>query len=151
MNARVALVLSLIITAILAAGCLGREMGLQQGFTQYERGEYEKAAKTMTAAIKEIEQEEEPDLDCLCRAYLGRGKSYFALGRYDEAARDYTRALEVHPDSIRVPDLLQRRSRAYEAQGLIGPAVADMQEYLRLSPGDLDAQARLEKLKAQAR
>lgn len=73
-----------------------------------------------------------PAMDLLLR----RGRDAFERGSLDEAVEHLTALTDHAPDFARG---WHARARAYHAQGLYGPAVADLERALALNPQDYDA------------
>jgi tetratricopeptide (TPR) repeat protein len=69
-------------------------------------------------------------------AYHGAGLARAALGRYAEAAEDFTRALTTAPDSS---PLHASRGWAYLQSGAVSLALRDFQEAVRLDRDNADA------------
>jgi len=67
--------------------------------------------------------------------YNNRATSYYRLEMYDEAVRDYTKAIQVNPDEY--PLALQNRADAYEQLGEITPAMSDRNIMFQLLAGDV--------------
>ncbi len=65
--------------------------------------------------------------------YLERGNAYFRLGRLTEAASNYTRALELEPDNVRV---MNNRGVAFLRQKDYPNALADFTRATILQPND---------------
>lgn len=70
----------------------------------------------------------------LAIAYYNRGNIYGRdKGLYDEAIRDYNRALELRPDYQKV---YTNRGNAYKKKGLYDEAIRDYNRALELKPDD---------------
>jgi tetratricopeptide (TPR) repeat protein len=64
-------------------------------------------------------------------AWLNRGVTLVNQKRYDEAIEDFTRALQLRPDST---DVLSNRAFAYVQSGRIERALADLDRAVELDP-----------------
>jgi Flp pilus assembly protein TadD len=93
-----------------------------------EKGEYEKAVKDYTAAIR-------LKADFL-DAYLNRGTALRLQGKFDEAVKDFAEAVRLKPDDA---DAYQGRGIAWHMKGEYDKAVKDFGEVIRLRPDDADA------------
>jgi len=81
------------------------------------------------------------DPSSISRWYSWRARAYTKIGRYREAAQDYSKQLELtkHPSS----SLYRRRAGSYEKAGMMEEAIEDLQIAARL--GNKYAKARLRK------
>ena len=98
---------------------------LAQGTQQAMMGEYAKALKSLTKALKQ-----DPNLT---EAYLHRGIAYLEMGRVDEALQDLNRAVARMP---REPLAYYNRALAWVALGDWARAEADLERAVTLAPED---------------
>ncbi len=69
-------------------------------------------------------------------AYVGRGLMLDSLSRFDEAAADYTKAIELDPENL---GAYFNRAGLYRKQGELDKSLADYTTYLEMNPTDTDA------------
>ena len=86
-------------------------------------GDYDAAAALFTAAIRV-----KPDAPI---AYLGRGRAYLRLRKFDMALHDFTAAIGLKPD---LAAAYAERGRVHNQLGQYRPALEDFNEALRLNP-----------------
>lgn len=112
---------------------------LKLGGTFQERSAYRKNAYTYygMAVIHDLSY---------AKAYNNRGNLYREDGALSKALADYTRAIKADP---KFAPAWRNRAIVYEKKGRYPEAVADMSGYLRLTPGDKAARAKLAKLKVK--
>jgi len=64
-------------------------------------------------------------------AYICRGNTYEAEGKYDEAIYDFNKALELKPKDVRA---LNSRAIAYESKKLYDKAISDYDKAIEIEP-----------------
>lgn len=67
--------------------------------------------------------------------FNNRGAVYYQLGDYEAAIKDYTRAIQVHPDEY--PLALSNRGDAYNAKGDYNLALSDWNTMIQLYAGKI--------------
>ena len=78
------------------------------------------------------------------QAHSLRGTALMRLGQADQALKEFEAALALDPEFT---EGYFKRSLAREKLGRLGPAQADMERFLKMRPGDEEAQTRLAQLK----
>jgi tetratricopeptide (TPR) repeat protein len=69
----------------------------------------------------------------LAIAHYNRGLAYYNKSRYDQAIRDYTKAIRFDSSDAAA---YANRGNAFQRKGQAGPAIQDYDEAIRLGPGD---------------
>lgn len=102
-----------------------------RGVIHHHQGNYADAIKDLTPAINFSNGE-------YYQAHFNLANAYFAQGQLDKAIREYTTALDIHPDYL---DALQRRGLAHHQLGLANQqptsfniAIDDYTAAINLSP-----------------
>jgi len=102
----------------------------------------QRAADDLTTAIETgMSGKSKIDRSSASRLYSWRARAYIKIGKYREAAADFSKQLELtkHPRS----SLYRLRARSYENAGMMEEAIEDLQIAARL--GNKYAKARLRK------
>ena len=80
------------------------------------------------------------------RRHFDAGKLAFDAGRFEEALAEFDEAYALAP----YPQLLYNRARCHAQLGHARRALDDYERYLAVNPGDTEARARAEELRAAA-
>jgi len=113
--------LALLVSGPAFAGEAEWKSHMNAGAAAYQRGDYNSAAASLTAALKEAESFGEAD-QRLAVTLNNLASLYETQGRYAEAERLYRRSLEIYekalgPDHPSVGTLLNNLGELYRAQG----------------------------------
>ena len=104
-----------------------RGVGLaQQGYEAMAGKDYDEAIACFDAALKKPVGDYQRSY-----VYLNRGAAYNFKGRFDEAIRDNTRALQLNHE---LPSAYVGRGFAYQQKGELDKAIADLDEAIRRDP-----------------
>ena len=112
---------------------------LLRGTWQAMTGEYAKAVKTLSKALKR-----DPHLG---EAYLHRGIAYLEMDRVEETLQDLDRAVKLLPQE---PMAYYNRALAWMAREDWGRAEADLEQAVDLAPEDAEAWNLLAIVRSQA-
>lgn len=130
-SARGFLGLAVMVTVGLLLGLAWRELfptravdAYQQGVAYLEAGQYEQAVAELDKAVALDAQ--------FAQAYWARGEAWFGLGMYETAVTDFSRVIELHPETF--PSIYIYRASAYTELGNYPAAIADYQTLLTLNP-----------------
>ncbi len=104
-------------------------VGIAKG--QAGRGEYDKAIVTFNTAL-----EKSPNS---WYVYLNRGEFYLEIERYEEAAADLTRVIELYPRYHSIYKIYAERGDACRKLGRHYSAIADYKTALSLRPNHAPA------------
>lgn len=104
-------------------------VGVAEG--QAGRGEYDEAIATFNTAL-----EKSPDS---WYVHLHRGEFYLKIGRYEEAAADLSRVIELYPEIHDNYRILSERGDCYRAIGYHNNAIADYTMALAVRPNHAPA------------
>jgi len=100
-----------------------------RGVAYDRKGDYERAIQDYEQAIK---------LKPSAEVYFNRGNAQLAKSQYAAAIDDYNQALKLRPD---LNGAIDNRCWARAVVGVLKQALADCNEALRLSPGNLGTRA----------
>ncbi len=109
----------------------GIESYFNRATRYYTEGKYEEAIKTLTLIIKS----DVPD-DIKAGAYNNRGLAKHDLERYEEAIRDYDKAIELQPDYAAA---YHNRGLAKNSLQRYEEAIKDYDKVIELQPEDAEA------------
>ncbi|MBK8901051.1 MAG: tetratricopeptide repeat protein [Anaerolineaceae bacterium] len=98
----------------------------QRGVALLDEGNYEAAIPEFDLAVAVDHQ--------FAQAYWGRGEAWMSLGRYEMAAADFSRVVEMHPKTF--PSIYLFRAAAYTQLGDYTAAIADYHTLLTLEPDE---------------
>jgi tetratricopeptide (TPR) repeat protein len=101
---------------------------IQEGLTQYRRGDYEGAAESFRRAL-----EVDPDH---VQSYVSIGSVYLRLDRLAEAARAFRKAISLDPENAAAHVGL---GQAYKLYSEPDNAIAELEKALELDPENSDA------------
>lgn len=121
-----------------------------EGNRHFGAGEYEDALSQYEIALQ-ISAELESGEDIRSACHSNRSICFLKLGKYDEAIKECTKALELNPSYLKA---LVRRGEAHEKLEHYDEAIADMKKILELDPSNVQAKRslfRLEPLAAEKR
>ncbi|CAN8284068.1 unnamed protein product [Cochlearia groenlandica] len=122
----------------------------QEGNKLFVDGLYEEALLKYELALKFTQEFQElEDLRSIC--YSNRAICYLKSGKYEEAIKECTKALEINPNYAKA---LVRRAEAHEKLEHFEEALADLKKILELDPSNDQARKgirRLEPLAAEKR
>jgi len=93
------------------------------------------SARYEIAQINEAIGDEQTSGPTDATAYLYRGAAHFTKGLYDEAISDFTKAIEINPESA---DGYTNRGAAYGEKGLYDLAISDFTKAIEINPEDSD-------------
>jgi tetratricopeptide (TPR) repeat protein len=125
----ITLLITLILALFLFAGfCLESPSAMWVGIAkgQAGRGEYEEAIVSFNTAL-----EKSPNS---WYVYLNRGEFFLKIERYEEAAADLTRVVELYPKLNYIYKIYTERGDAYRMLGRHYDAIADYTTALSLRP-----------------
>jgi tetratricopeptide (TPR) repeat protein len=116
------------------------DAALNLSVTYNDRGKYEKARDVYSAAIHRSYQQPR-SLDPFARGKIANmhadlGAVYAGVALYDEAVREYSKALEMGPDFV---DIRTRLGNVYREMGLYNAAIAEFERVKSEKPGYLPA------------
>ncbi|CAN6287875.1 unnamed protein product [Urochloa humidicola] len=121
-----------------------------EGNKLYGAGQYEEALSQYDMALQiAAELESAEDIHSACHS--NRAVCFLRLGKYDEAVKESTKALELNPSYLKA---LLRRAEAHEKLEHYDEAIADMKKVIELDPSNQQATRsllRLEPLVAEKR
>jgi tetratricopeptide (TPR) repeat protein len=123
-----------VLTLFLFGGfCLESPSAMMVGMAkgQAGRGEYDEAIKSFNRAL-----EMSPDS---WYVYLNRGEFYLKIERYEEAAADLTRVVELYPRLNYIYNIYTERGDAYRMLGRNYDAINDYGTALSLRPNHAPA------------
>jgi len=119
------------------AGLAPPELGdMRKGVARYEAGEFEEALVSFESAL--VQAPDNPNIG------LAVGETLFQLKRYDEAANEFQRVVELSDDPDLRAEALYNKGTAQLAAGDPAQAVNDLRESLRWDPDQEDALFNLE-------
>lgn len=100
-----------------------------------EKKEYDQALEYYNQAIQFFKQDTLLALGgtyhyLFERCYHERGQVYYAQKKFDEAIKDYDRAIDLHPEAVYYMD----RGKAYQAQNNLDAAIKSHEEAIRYAP-----------------
>ncbi|KAF8648972.1 hypothetical protein AX16_006086 [Volvariella volvacea WC 439] len=107
----------------------------EKGNAAFKTGDYPTAIGHYTAAI--MADRKDPTFP------LNRAAAYLKLGKHEDAERDCTTVLGLNPANAKA---LFRRGQAREALGKLDESLKDLQEALRLEPGNKSIQEEISKV-----
>ncbi len=125
----ITLLITLILSLFLFAGfCLESPSAMWVGMAkgQASRGEYDEAIVSFKTAL-----EKSPNS---WYVYLNRGEFFLKIERYEEAAADLTRVVELYPKLNYIYKIYTERGDAYRMLGRHYDAIADYTTALSLRP-----------------
>jgi tetratricopeptide (TPR) repeat protein len=137
MSARTRIVLilfALVLCSFLFGGfCLESPSAMMVGIAdgQASRGEYDEAIKSFNKAI-----EMSPDSWYVLEH---RGKFYLKIERFDAAAADLTRVIELNPGLLGIHEIYTGRADAYLHLGRLDEAIADYSRAIEIRRNDVPA------------
>ena len=116
------------------------EAALNLSVTYNDRGKYDKAREIYAGTISHS-YEQPRSLDPFARGKIANmhadlGAVYAGVGLYDEAVREYAKALELCPDFI---DLRTRLGNVYRDMGMFNAAIAEFEHAKQNKPDYLPA------------
>jgi tetratricopeptide (TPR) repeat protein len=97
-------------------------LSMEKAKLTLEQGELEDAIGHLTEVIRNMQG---------AGAYLLRGQAFLKLGRFDEAVEDFTKSLQIRPNSVKAH---LGRSQAYEGKGLADLAKRDFDKAVAIDP-----------------
>ncbi|KAL2939840.1 Tetratricopeptide repeat protein 1 [Bienertia sinuspersici] len=118
-----------------------------EGNSLFKEGQYEDALSKYEFALQVApEMPESAELRSICHS--NRGVCYLKLGKYDETAKECSKALELNPTYVKA---LHRRGEAYEKLERYEEAIADMKKILEVDPSNDQARRNIVRLEPLAR
>jgi tetratricopeptide (TPR) repeat protein len=133
-NRMAVLLITLVLSAFLLGGsCLESPSAMRVGIAEGQagRGEYDEAIKSFNAAL-----EDSPDS---WYVYRHRGEFYLKIERYEEAASDLGRVIELYPEIYDGYRVYTERGDAYRMLGRPYDAIADYASALSIRPNHAPA------------
>jgi tetratricopeptide (TPR) repeat protein len=111
----------------------------------YERGNlYNEVLQQYVEAVKDYNSVIRLDLKNYPKVLWRRGDCLYAIGKYQQAIKDYTQCLSLLPKYDKVH---MKRAKAYAKMGMIDKAKSDLQSAAKYGPGyEREARALLEKM-----
>ena len=121
------------------------EAALNLSVTYNDLGKYDARARGLRQGRLGTRVGQPRSLDPFARGKIANmhadlGAAYAGLGLYDEAVREYSKALELCPDFV---DLRVRLGNVYRDMGMLDAAVAEFEDAKRLRPDYLPARIHL--------
>ncbi|KAL2936158.1 Tetratricopeptide repeat protein 1 [Bienertia sinuspersici] len=118
-----------------------------EGNSLFKEGQYEDALSKYEFALQVApEMPESVELRSICHS--NRGVCYLKLGKYDETAKECSKALELNSTYVKA---LHRRGEAYEKLERYEEAIADMKKILEVDPSNDQARRNIVRLEPLAR
>jgi tetratricopeptide (TPR) repeat protein len=127
------MILSLSLTVCLTSPAWATGLGdFNAGLTAVSEGNYDEAIRLCTKAIAsgELSREE------LSLVYELRGVAWYQKKDYDKAIADYTKAIEINPQSA---EAYYNRGIAWYDKGNNEKAIADYTKVIAINPKDAEA------------
>ncbi|KAJ4833116.1 hypothetical protein Tsubulata_006218 [Turnera subulata] len=115
-----------------------------EGNQLFGKGQYEEALLQYDAALQSA-PENSKELRSICHS--NRAICLLKLGKYDDAIKECTKALELNPSYIKA---LLRRGEAHEKLEHFEEAIADMKKVLELDPSNDQARKSIRRLEPLA-
>ena len=120
------------------------EAALNLSVTYNDRGKYERAREVYTKAVSASVGQPNA-LDRFARGKLANmhadlGAAYAGLAMFDEAVREYSKALDLCPDFA---DLRVRLGNVYRDMGMVHAAVAEFEHAKKIRPDFIPARIHL--------
>lgn len=120
------------------------EAALNLSVTYNDRGKYDQAREVYSRVVAQS-VDQPRHLDPFARGKLANmhadlGAAYGGLGMYDEAVREYCKALDLSPEFV---DLRVRLGNVYRDMGMYNAAIAEFEHAKRLKPEYLPARINL--------
>ncbi|CAO2823056.1 unnamed protein product [Amaranthus hypochondriacus] len=118
-----------------------------EGNEFFKDGKYEDALSKYKFSLQVVpEMLESVELRSICHS--NRAICYLKMGKYDEAAKESSKALELNPAYIKA---YFRRAEAYEKLERYDEAISDMKKILELEPSNDQARKNIVRLEPLAR
>ncbi len=108
---------------------------VQEGLKAYSNGEYEAALKNFIDA--QLEEPDRPEI------YYNIGNTYYKLGKYEEAAKNYSQVLESKNKKLKYKALYNTGNSNFKMNQL-KEAVSNYEDALKIDPDDIKAKKNLE-------